>query len=117
MSTDDAAVYSKLPAHEHGHRGLPTATISGGVLVTGWKQVNTNTYSAVVGPSIFVNQLFINNRRIMRTRVPMNLFDYLHYAAPLNDSTQALYGFQYAPGQFDYKSLVDAMVVVTKKKR
>jgi parallel beta-helix repeat protein len=112
MNTDDAAVYSKLAAHEHEYRRLPTATISGGVLVTGWKQVNTNTYSAVVGPSIFVNQLFINNRRIMRTRVPMNLSDYLHYAAPLNDSTQALYGFQYVPGQFDYKSLVDAMVVV-----
>jgi hypothetical protein len=44
--------------------------------------------------------------------VPTNYSDYLHYAAPLNDSTQARYGFQYVPGQFDYKSLADAMVVV-----
>jgi hypothetical protein len=42
----------------------------------------------------------------------MNHSDYLHYAAPLNDSNKAHYGFQYAPGQFDYKSLADAMVVV-----
>jgi hypothetical protein len=80
--------------------------------VTGWTQVSGNTYSAVVPSSLFVNQLFINNQRIVRTRIPMNHSDYLHYAAPLNDSTMVRYGFQYQPGQFDYKSLVDAMVVV-----
>jgi parallel beta-helix repeat protein len=112
MSSADAAVYANLVAQEHTHRKLPTAIISGGVLVTGWTQVGANTYSAVVPPSIFVNQLFVDNHRIIRTRVPTNQSDYLRYATPLNDTNQARYGFQYAPGQFDYKSLTDAMVVV-----
>ena len=113
MSTDHSDVYSKLLATGgHKYPRSLTATISGGVVITGWNQVSANTYNAVVAPSIFVNQLFINNRRIMRTRVPMNQSDYLHYAAALNDSTQARYGFQYASGQFNYKSLTDAMVVV-----
>jgi parallel beta-helix repeat protein len=112
MSSADTDWYATLAAQEHTHRRLLTASISGGVLVTGWSQVGTNTYSAVVPPSIFVNQLFVNNRRIIRTRVPMNQSDYLRYAAPLNDSTEGRYGFQYAPGQFDYKSLADAMVIV-----
>ncbi len=42
----------------------------------------------------------------------MNQTAYLQYAASLNDSNLASYGFQYVPGQFDYKSLSDAMVVV-----
>ncbi len=79
----------------------------GGVPVTGWIQISGNTYSAVVSSSIF-----INNQRIVRTRVPTNFSDYLHYAAPLNDSSQVRYGFQYMPGQIDYKSLTDAMIVV-----
>jgi hypothetical protein len=112
MSADDTDVYAKLAACEHTYKRLPAATISGGVLVTGWKQTGPNTYSAVVAPSMFVNQLFINNHRIIRTRVPMNQSDYLQYAARLNNSTQARYGFQYVPGQFDYKSLTDAMVIV-----
>jgi hypothetical protein len=112
MNVDDTEVYAKLASDEHSHRRSPTATISGGVLVTGWKEVSSNTYSAVVSSSIYVNQLFINNHRIIRTRVPTNQSDYLRYAAPLNDSNLARYGFQYAPGQFDYKSLVDVMVIV-----
>ncbi len=94
-------VPSLLAAHKHEYQRLSRASISGRVLVSGWKPFSINTYSAVVAPSIFVNQLFMNNQRIMRTRVPTNLSDYLHYAAPLNDSTQAHYGFQYGPGQFD----------------
>ena len=109
MNTEDADVYTKP---RNAYRRLPTVSMSGGILVTNWSQIGNNTYSAVVAPTIFVNQLFINNRRIIRTRVPTNQSDYLHYAAPLNDSTQAHYGFQYVSGQFDYKSLTDAMVVV-----
>ena len=60
----------------------------------------------------FVNQLFINNRRIPRTRVPMNYSEHLYYVAPINDSNLEKYGLQYEPGQFDYKSLTDAMVIV-----
>ena len=112
MSVEDAAVYKEVTAREHTHRRMATATISGGVPITGWTQVSGNTYSAVVPSLKFVNQLFINNQRIVRTRVPTNCSDYLQYAAPLKDPTQARYGFQYAPGQFDYKSLADAMVVV-----
>ena len=112
MSTADTVAYEQLDIRERAHRRLPTASISGGMPVTGWTQVSGNTYSAVVPSSIFVNQLFVDNRRVVRTRVPTNYSDYLYYAAPLNDSTQARYGFQYEPGQFDYKSLVDAMVIV-----
>jgi parallel beta-helix repeat protein len=112
MSLEDIAFYEKIAAQEHTHQRLSRAIISGGVLITNWTQVSTNTYSAVVPSSMFVNQLFINNQRIVRTRVPTNFSDYLQYAAPLNDSILGRYGFQYVPGQFDYKSLTDAMVVV-----
>ena len=112
MSATDAAFYEKRTTAEHPYQRLPSATISGGVPITNWTFIGNNTYSAVVPSLTFVNQLFINNQRIVRTRVPTNFSDYLHYAAPLNDSTMARYGFQYQPGQFDYKSLADAMVVV-----
>jgi parallel beta-helix repeat protein len=112
MNTTDVVFYEKLAAQEHTHQRLSRAIISGGVPITGWTQVSGNTYSAVVSSLTFVNQLFINNQRIVRTRVPTNYSNYLYYAASLNGSTQARYGFQYQPGQFDYKSLVDAMVVV-----
>jgi hypothetical protein len=112
MNAAETAVYARLAAREHKHRRLPAASISGGVPVTGWSQVGVNTYSAVVPPSIFVNQLFVGDRRVVRTRVPINQSDYLQYAAPLKGPNQARYGFQYLPGQFDYKSLADAMVVV-----
>jgi hypothetical protein len=61
---------------------------------------------------MFVNQLFINNQRIVRTRVSTNFSDYLHYVASMNDSIMSRYGFEYSPEEFDYKSLVDAMVVI-----
>ena len=112
MSTADADLYEKFASRGHIHRRLRTASISGGILITNWTHVSSNTYSAVVPSLVYVNQLFINNQRIVRTRVPKNFSDYLHYAAPLNDSVQGRYGFQYQQGQFDYKSLVDAMVVV-----
>ena len=112
MNTNDLLAYEALLAHEPTHRKLPSAIISGGVPVTGWTKVNETTYSAVVPSLNFVNQLFVNNRRIVRTRVPMNHSEYLQYAATLNDSSLARTGFQYQPGQFDYKSLTDAMVVV-----
>ena len=112
MNAVDTLFYAQLAKREHIHRQLPTARISGGIPVTGWTALINNTYKANITQPIFANQLFVNNQRIGRTRVPTNASDYLHYVAPLNDSTQARYGFQYAPGQFDYKSLIDAMVVV-----
>jgi len=112
MNTTDTLVYDELLAHEPTYRRLSRAVISGGVPVTGWTKVNETTYSAVVPSLNFVNQLFVNNRRIPRTRVPMNYSEYLHYATPLNDSILGRYGFQYEPGQFDYKSLTDVLVVV-----
>jgi parallel beta-helix repeat protein len=112
MSAEDTAFYEEVAAQEHTHRRLSTASISGGIPITGWTQVSGNTYSAAVPQPIFVNQLFVDNRRVVRARVPKNQSDYLQYAASLTDPTQARYGFQYQPGQFDYKSLADAMVVV-----
>ena len=112
MNPEDTLFYKKLAAPQDIHQHLETATISGGISITNWTQVSTNTYTAMVPQLLFVNQLFVNNQRIPRTRVPTNFSDYLQYAAPLNGTTAARYGFQYQPGQFDYKSLVDAMVVV-----
>jgi parallel beta-helix repeat protein len=112
MNSADISTYTHIAVQEYAHRRLPTASISGGVLVTGWTKVSGNTYSAVVPQLTFVNQLFVDNKRIVRSRVPMNHSDYLQYAANLKDPNQARYGFQYVPGQFDYKSLADAMVVV-----
>jgi hypothetical protein len=66
----------------------------------------------VVTQPIFVNQLFVDNRRIVRTRLPMNQSKYFQYAAPLQDPNQTRYGFQYALGQFETWPLYDAMVVV-----
>ena len=112
MSDEDARLYDEIVAQDQNYRRLPTASISGGIPITGWTQTNKNTYQAVLSQPIFVNQLFVDNRRIPRTRVPTNYSDYLQYAAPLKDPDQARYGFQYQPGQFDYKSLTDAMVVI-----
>jgi len=112
MTLENANLYKTLAAGKHIHQRLKTAIISGGVPIIGWTQINNNTYSTVVPSSYFISQLFVNNQRIPRTRVPMNYSDYLHYVAPLNDSSTVRYGFQYAPGQFNYKSLTDAMVVV-----
>ena len=112
MNDVNTASYTKLADQHATHRRLARASISGGIPISGWTQVSGNTYSAVVPTLSFVNQLFLNNQRIVRTRVPINFSEYLHYAAPLNDSIQGRYGFQYQPGQFDYKSLVDAMVIV-----
>ena len=112
MNITDTLAYEQLLVHTPNHRRLSKAVISGGMPITDWTKINETTYSAVVPSSIYVNQLFIDNRRIVRTRVPTNYSDYLYYAASLNDSTQARYGFQYQAGQFDYKSLSDAMVIV-----
>jgi hypothetical protein len=87
MSSEDTAIYEEMAAQDHTHRRLPTASISGGVSVTGWTQISGNTYSAVVPSPMLDNQLFVDNRRVVRTRAPMNHSDYLQYAAPLNDST------------------------------
>jgi hypothetical protein len=112
MNNVDVRFYEKIIAEEYAYHRLTTAIISGGVKVSGWTQVSENIYSSSVPSLTYVNQLFLNNQRIVRTRIPTNYSDYLHYAAPLNDSIQARYGFQYVPGQFNYKSLIDAMVVV-----
>jgi hypothetical protein len=112
MNSADTDRYVNLAIQDRTHRRLSVASIGGGILVTGWNAMEPNTYRAVVPQPIFVNQLFVNNRRISRSRVPMNQSDYLQYAAPLNDSTKARYGFQYVSGQFDFKPLDDAMVIV-----
>jgi len=113
MNLTDVSSFDNLVTHKHTYKKLSRATLSGGIAVTNWMPIGNNTYSAIVtDPTIYVNQLFMNDVRVMRTRVPTNQSDYLRYAASLNDSTQALYGFQYVPGQFDFKSLADAMVVV-----
>lgn len=92
---------------------LTKASISGGTPITNWKSIGNNRYSAVVPDSVvFANQLFVNNRRVVRTRVPIDPSTYLQYASPLEDPSQARYGFHYVRGQFDYASLTDAMVVV-----
>jgi len=112
MNITDTFAFEQLLTNESTHRRLSKVIISDGVAVTGWTLVKENTYSAVVPSLTFVNQLFVNNQRIVRTRVPNNYSEYLQYAAPLNDSTMGRYGFQYVPGQFDYKSLAGAMVIV-----
>ena len=112
MSDGDAAFYQEVVGQEQTHQRLPTASISGGIQITGWKQVSGNIYNATLEQPIFVNQLFVRDQRIVRTRVPKNYSDYLQYATPLKNASQARYGFQYEPGQFDYPSLADAMVVV-----
>jgi hypothetical protein len=112
MNDNDIAFYKELAASEHIHRRLATAVISGGIPVTDWIAIGNNTYKAVITQPIFVNQLFVNNKRIVRSRVPTNYSEYLQYAAAFIDSIQAHYGFQYVPGQFNYTSLVDAMVVI-----
>ncbi len=112
MSATDANYYEKLVMKESNHRGLSMGQISGEVWLSNWTLVGNNTYSTVVPSSMFVNQLFINNQRIVRTRVSTNFSDYLHYVASMNDSIMSRYGFEYSPEEFDYKSLVDAMVVI-----
>ena len=112
MSVENSDFYQKMDVQKNTPPSLPTASISGGIQITDWKQVNGSIYSATVPEPIYINQLFIENQRVARTRVPKNYSDYLQYAAPLKDPNQARYGFQYQPGQFDYESLVDAMVIV-----
>ena len=112
MTAQDAAFYKEFTIDEHIHRQLPVASISGGIPVAGWTPVGNNTYRAVVNYPVFVNQLFVNNRRVVRTRMPMNQSEYLQFDAPLADPNQARYGFQYAMGQFEAWPLDDAMVVV-----
>jgi hypothetical protein len=112
MSIKDTVLYDEISAQERTHRRLSIAIISGGVPITGWTKVSGNTYSAVISQPVFINQLFVENRRVPRSRVPANYSDYLQYAVPLEDPNQTRYGFQYQPGQFDYKSLDDAMIVV-----
>jgi hypothetical protein len=112
MSDEDTVFYEELAARENTYQRLPTASISGGIPVTGWTPAGDNLYKAVVTQPIFVNQLFVDNRRIVRTRLPMNQSEYFQYAAPLQDPNRARYGFQYALGQFESWPLDDAMVVV-----
>ncbi|CAF2860443.1 unnamed protein product [Rotaria sp. Silwood2] len=112
MNADITRFYEEFAAREHTHRRLSRASISGGLPITDWIAVGNNIYKAIVSSTMFVNQLFVNNRRIVRTRIPMNQSDYLQYDAPLKDPNQARYGFQYVQGQFDSIPLDDAMIVV-----
>ena len=110
MNQRDVSVYSRT--HDNAPPLLSRAVISGGVRLTNWTRVSSSVYSAVVPPSLYVNQLFINDKRIVRSRAPVNQSQYLYYNTTLSDAVLARYGFVYYPGQFDYKSLDDAMVVV-----
>lgn len=112
MSVQDVSFIRKRLAREHARQRLPRASISGGMPITNWTAAGTNLYQATVTAPIFVNQLFVNNRRVVRTRYPSDPSEYLRYAAELPDPSQARYGFQYAAGQFESWPLDDAMVVV-----
>ena len=113
MNDQHADFYDDFIVQDHSYQRLKRASISGGLPITGWTQISANTYSATVPASVpVVNQLFVNDQRIVRTRVPVNFSDYLYYASSLSDPNQARYGFQYQQGQFDLKSLNDAMVIV-----
>lgn len=112
IHAEDIAFYEKIAAQESTHRRLPKASISGGIPITNWTRISENTFSATLPVPVFVTQLFVENERIGRTRVPKNHSEYLYYAASLNNSVLARRGFQYVPGQFDHKYLDDAMVIV-----
>ncbi len=92
MSAEDTDFYQ-----EHTHQRLPTTSI----LVVEYRSP-VNMFSATIQQPVFVNQLFVNNQRVVRARVSKDDSDYLQYATPLKDPSQARYGFQYQPGQFDY---------------
>ncbi|CAF4943631.1 unnamed protein product, partial [Rotaria sp. Silwood1] len=104
--------YRKLIVRDHTYRRLSRASISGGMPITHWIEIDDDVYKAVVPSTVYVNQLFADDRRIIRTRIPMNQSAYLQYEAPLNDPNQARYGFQYVQGQFDSIPLNDVIVVV-----
>ncbi|CAF3543394.1 unnamed protein product [Rotaria sp. Silwood1] len=112
MNTDMTAFYEELIVRDHTYRRLSRASISGGMPITHWIEIDDDVYKAVVPSTVYVNQLFADDRRIIRTRIPMNQSAYLQYEAPLNDPNQARYGFQYVQGQFDSIPLNDVMVVV-----
>ena len=52
MSSSDTNRYANFTIQDHTHRRLPVASISGGILVTGWNAMGPNTYSAVVAHSL-----------------------------------------------------------------
>ncbi|CAF0741905.1 unnamed protein product [Adineta ricciae] len=113
MNIKDTVYYRKYLSPNHPHRLLSKASISGGIPVTGWTSIGNNVYQATVTTSAFINQLFVNNQRIPRTRTPVDPSTYLQYDAPLSDPNQARFGFHYADGQFNSSwPLTDAMVVV-----
>ncbi|CAF1333226.1 unnamed protein product [Adineta ricciae] len=112
MNNEIASFYEKIAINDSEYSRLPHASISGGIPITGWTTTGGNIYTATVPQPIFVNQLFANNQRVSRTRLPLNQSYYFQYAAPLQDPNQARYGFQYDRGQFENWPLDDAMVVV-----
>ena len=112
MSVKDASFCRRRLSREHARHRLSRASISGGLPITNWTSTGANLYKATVTAPVFVNQLFVNNRRIARTRFPTDPSEYLYYRAELPDPGQARYGFQYAAGQFESWPLEDAMVVV-----
>ncbi|CAF3120010.1 unnamed protein product [Rotaria sp. Silwood2] len=112
MNADMTAFYDELIVRDHTYRRLSRASISGGMPITHWIEIDDDVYKAVVPLTVYVNQLFADDRRIIRTRIPIDQSAYLQYEASLNDPNQARYGFQYVQGQFDSIPLNDAMVVV-----
>ena len=106
------------PSSTPRHSRDPSArvVISGGIAVTNWTRADSRTWTAPTPPRVTgdVTQLFIDDVRIPRSRVPGNFSEFLHYAQPLTDPAVSRLGFQYEEGQFNYSkdSLTDAMVVV-----
>ena len=91
------------------------AIISAGLPVTNWTRQSGHLYTATLPPRITgsVTQLFVNDVRVPRSRVPANHSEYLQYEGVLADQEQARYGFQYAEGQFEYsKGVLDELMVV-----
>jgi len=112
MTREDADYYDRIAVTGQDYQRLTMASISGGIPIDNWKQTQGNIYAATVSQPIYINQLFIDDQRIVRTRVPRNFSNYLQYAAALSDKNQARYGFQFASGQFEYENISDAMVVI-----
>jgi hypothetical protein len=75
MNDMEVIADKKLAVQQYTHRRLSTAVISEGIPITSWTQISGNTYGAVVALLMFVNQLFTNNKFIVRTHVPTNFSD------------------------------------------
>ncbi|CAF0973079.1 unnamed protein product, partial [Rotaria magnacalcarata] len=79
MKDEDTAFYEQFTAREQIPRRLSRASISGGVPITNWTDLGSNVYKAIVPSTILVNQLFVDNQRFSRSRLPTDPSLYLQY--------------------------------------